>query len=360
MRLPSIDLLRTFAIVMMVLVHFLENLSGVDWAPAGLGAPLFAFLAGLSAHLRTRSLEAKGTSDAVILRTSVRRGLFVCVLGVVFNVLVWLPPDTFNWDVLTMTGTALVLLPYLRKLPPVVVATIAVAVFVLAPVLREQADYNSYWPNNNFEPDLTLPDILVGYLATGYFPLFPWLVFPLAGHLVGVYAFRDDLTARPSVRPLLLVGVGLLLLAGLMHIGHFTLGEPFSKRLLIGWHMFPASPEYVAGALGTAVLLFGMLHDLIDRRCRITRPEWLLPMAKRLSTHSLTLYLIHHALHLWPLWVAGWATADDTIDYWRNALPVWASLALVPVCLGVCYLYLLAADRWKWPTAESLMRWVCD
>jgi hypothetical protein len=32
----------------------------------------------------------------------------------------------------------------------------------------------------------------------------------------------------------------------------------------------------------------------------------------------------------------------------------------VPACLGACYLYLLAAERWNWPTAERVMRWVCD
>ena len=361
MRLPSIDLLRTLAILLMVVVHFLENLSGVDWAPAGLGAPLFAFLAGLSHHLRGRSLEAKGVPDDAILRTSVRRGLFLFAAGVLFNVFVWLPPDVFNWDVLTMTGTALVLLPFLRRFPPPAVLALAAAVYVVTPVLRQQADYDSYWTDGYFDPDLTIPDILVGYLATGYFPLFPWLVFPLVGHVVGVYAFPPhDPAARPPVRPLLLAGLALLAAAALMHLGYRLFDEPISDRLLIGWHMFPASPEYMAGTLGLCLVLFGTLHELIDRRGRLTRPAWALAPTGTLGRHSLSVYLLHHALHLWPLWVYGWAHADDTTDYWREALPAGVSLALVPVCLGVCYAYLRAADRWKLPTAESVMRWVCD
>ena len=49
MRYSSIDILRASAIVVMVIVHFLENLSGVrEWSPDGFGAPLFTFLTGMS------------------------------------------------------------------------------------------------------------------------------------------------------------------------------------------------------------------------------------------------------------------------------------------------------------------------
>jgi len=38
-RYVSIDILRTVAIVLMVVVHFMENLAGATWSPAGNGAP---------------------------------------------------------------------------------------------------------------------------------------------------------------------------------------------------------------------------------------------------------------------------------------------------------------------------------
>ena len=59
MRHLSIDILRTAAIFMMVLVHFVENLSATYdtqdsgghpltpwWLPSGLAAPLFTLLTG--------------------------------------------------------------------------------------------------------------------------------------------------------------------------------------------------------------------------------------------------------------------------------------------------------------------------
>lgn len=360
MRYPSIDLLRTLAIGLMVVVHFMENLSGVDWAPAGFGAPLFAFLAGLSFRLWARGREAKGESPDAIRRVAVRRGLFLFVLGFAFNVLVWLPEDTFNWDVLTMIGTALVVLAFVRELPPTVLAVGAGVVVALSPLLRHEADYVSYWTQDYFDPDLTLPDVLIGYLATGYFPLFPWVAFPIVGYVAGTVAFPDHADSPPSVRPLVVAGGGLILLAVLFRVGHYALPDPVSTRVLIGWHMFPASPEYVCGTLGFALLAFTALHVWVDCRGLLDRVPGVVPVARTMSKYSLTMYLLHHVLHLWPLWVYGAVQGGDPTDFWRSAMPVGVSIALVPVCLGACYLYFRCAERWNWPTTETLMRWLCD
>ena len=112
-RLASIDLLRTVAIVTMVLVHFTENLSGYTPPFAGLGAPLFVFLSGVSYFLWSNALVARGQADSAIERISVRRGLFIFGAGFAFNLFVWLPEDIFNWDVLTFIGSALVLLAFM-------------------------------------------------------------------------------------------------------------------------------------------------------------------------------------------------------------------------------------------------------
>lgn len=361
MRYTSIDLLRTVAIGLMVVVHFTENLSGIGWAPAGFGAPLFAFLAGVSFRIWLRSQERKHVPEEAITRVAVRRGVFLFVLGFVFNVLVWLPEDTFNWDVLTMLGTALVLLGLGRHLPPVVWAFAAGVLFVLSPFLRAQADYVSYWPDDYFQCEWTLPDVLIGYLSTGYFPLFPWLVFPIVGYLAGQVVFPDspDDTGPPSVRPVVTAGTVFVLLAVLGEVGHTLLPEPIPTRLLTGWTMFPASVEYVCGSLGLALLSFAALHVWVDRRNGLAKWPRLTAAAETLSRHSLTMYLLHHVLHLWPLWVCGAVMGDEPTEFWRQAMPVWVSAALVPPCLAVCFVLFRWAERWNWPTVERLMRWLC-
>src|SRR5262245_40572390 len=165
----------------MVLVHFMENLSGADWAPAGMAAPLFTFLTGVSYRLWVNAQEARGKDDSEITKVSIRRGLFLFVLGFAFNVLVWLPEDTFNWDVLTLIGASLLLLTLVRNLPLPVPVVMAAAAFVLGPVLRALTDYPSYWTEGHFECDLTPEDVLFGFLSNGFFPIFPWIAYPLTG-----------------------------------------------------------------------------------------------------------------------------------------------------------------------------------
>ena len=136
MRHASIDILRSVAIVVMVLVHFGENLS--DWTPpfAGLGAPVFAYLSGVSWVLWSRGRLAKGATDEEISRTTIRRGLFVFGVGILFNVIVWMPEDVFNWDVLTFVGSGLLFLEVARRMPRAVCWMTFVIVLTAAPVFR--------------------------------------------------------------------------------------------------------------------------------------------------------------------------------------------------------------------------------
>ena len=133
-RLASIDLLRTVAIVLMTLVHFVENLAGSYdiesgpfiganrywWMPTGFAAPLFTFLSGVSYRLWADAQASRGRDDEEISKISVRRGLFLILFGLLFNVLVWMPEDIFNWDILPLIGTAMLALDLARRTPPAV------------------------------------------------------------------------------------------------------------------------------------------------------------------------------------------------------------------------------------------------
>jgi uncharacterized membrane protein len=88
-RLASIDVLRAIAIVLMTVVHFVENLAGswgvVDgpflgasrywWLPTGFAAPVFTFLSGASYRLWADAQRARGRTDAELTKITVRRGL---------------------------------------------------------------------------------------------------------------------------------------------------------------------------------------------------------------------------------------------------------------------------------------------
>lgn len=362
-RLASIDVLRTVAIVTMVLVHFTENLAGYTPPFAGFGAPLFVFLSGTSYFLWSDALVARGTPDDAIARVSVRRGLFVFGAGFAFNLLVWLPEDIFNWDVLTLIGSALLLLALMRRLPREVLFAVGAVSLFLAPILRAMAGYANYWENGFFECDVTLSDVLIGYLATGYFPILPWITLSLAGYAVGSWLFaRRPGGIEPGARPLRLVALGLVLVAAsvtLLVVRPF-MASTAAARMLGGWTMFPASTEYVIGMLGVAMALLGLGHRFVDPVAASGRLRGAFGIAKTCSQYSLTIYVVHHVIHLWPLWIHGFAETGEPTAYWRTAMPVGTAFALGCAFLAVTFLVVRALGARRPFGFEALMRWVCD
>ena len=194
------------AIGMMVLVHFVENLSTyydtspvgpasrehLWWLPVGLAAPLFTLLTGVSYRYWMTAQKDRGIDDCIISKRTVRRGLFLIGIGFTFNVFVWLPEDTFNWDILTFIGSALIILNLIRKLPTEVLLTGILLVAILSPPLQALSDYYAFWINGYFEYDLTLSDLVAGYLVTGYFPLFPWIILPITGFVIAPTLFMPS------------------------------------------------------------------------------------------------------------------------------------------------------------------------
>ena len=77
MRYSSIDILRTLSIVIMVLVHFCENLAGITPKVAGIGAPMFMFLSGVSYRLWLNGRTTRQLNSDSINKITTRRGLFL-------------------------------------------------------------------------------------------------------------------------------------------------------------------------------------------------------------------------------------------------------------------------------------------
>ncbi len=359
MRYSSIDILRTFAIWLMIIVHFLENLAGSLWTPAGFGAPLFSFLVGVSYRLWLRAREAKGVSESEISIITIRRGLFLFGIGMAFNVLVWLPADTYNWDVLTLIGTGMILLNIARTVPPFVTVFFCIVAFLLAPFLRAMANYPAYWTESYFAGELTFSDVFIGYFANGYFPFFPWIIYPLAGYITGLHFFRDADEPPAPVWKTFLLGAAFMATSVLMRVIGAHAPAPISTHVFKGWTMFPASMEYVSGTLGIALMAFSLGHAWIDRKPRIANHWFLKKYATTFSKYSFSIYLLHHMVHIWPLWFFGTATTDDTTHYWRQAMSIELSMVLAFVFVVFCFFLFRWIDRNNIGCVESWMRKLC-
>jgi uncharacterized membrane protein len=286
--------------------------------------------------------------------------LFLIGLGFAFNVLVWLPEDVFNWDILTLIGLGLLVLNVARWMPDRVVVLAAVLVLAVSPEMRVTADYPAFWQGGYFDYDFTLADVLLGWLVVGYFPVFPWLAFPLLGHTLAARLFGDqtDEQGDGRSRDVAASGVAGVAVALALIVLWPTLPAAITGGAARGWTMFPASTAYCLGTLGTVTLAAAALHQLLDRGGQPW--EWLLTWATPLSRHALSMYLLHHAVHVWPLWAWGAATTGETTALWQVAMPPAASLALAAGFLVVAAWVFRWIDQRRMPSAESLMRWVCD
>ncbi len=362
MRYLSIDILRTLAIFVMVQVHFVGNLSGFHHpTPEGFGAPLFAFLLGVGYFLWLNGPRVRNAKDAERSKISIRRGLFLFGTGILFNVFVWLPEDTFIWDILTFLGASLIILNGARKLPNSILLVICSLVFVISPILRVLTEYSTYWVNHTYEYDLTLSDVTLGFLVNGYFPIFPWIVYPIAGFLVTSLLMPPETTCTPATLNRL-TGIGVGLLGAWMTAKLLRPHSPpiVQKIWLEGWRMFPTSVEYMLGTLGIAITAFALLHRWVDATGSIPADSKLARIFTTFGPRALSIYVLHHLVHIWPLWIYGLVTGPEPTVHWQKALPTAVSWPLAFVFLVLCYGLLRWMERTGKPGMETLMRWLCD
>lgn len=360
MRLLSVDMLRAFAIILMVVVHFMENLSGAMWNLSGLSAPLFTFLTGISYQVWLRTRESAGVDSDDISRTTIRRGLFLFTLGIVFNIVVWLPADVFNWDILTLIGVGYLLFNIVRHFPLGVALLMIGCAFTLAPMLRVFSDYPAYWTHGYFDCDVNAREATLGFLVNGFFPIFPWILYPLAGFVTGRVYFDRDADEAPPWKRTAAIGIGLMALAYIMIDMQPRLANSPMRGICQGWTMFPASSEYVLSTLGATLFLFAVGHRWIDCDSSLLNHGRFAGIVQTFSRHSLSIYLLHHVVHLWPLWIFGAVSGGETTRLWRQAISVEWAIVWSLIFLTMCYFLFRWFDRTKRRGIEGWMRSICD
>jgi uncharacterized membrane protein len=372
-RYLSIDVLRALAILLMIQVHFVEYLSAQSHAPqllydtcgyfGLLPAPLFTLLAGLSYSLWLGSQRRSGRSEDDIVKYSFRRGMFVLVLGFVVNVFIWLPEKTFMWDILTLLGAATLILIAVRNWHPGILLVICVAILIASPPLRDVAQYDNYWVGEDFQYDFTLKDVVLGFLLNGYFPLLPWLVYPLAGFALGRYFYpRDDdeTTSLPLWLPLL--GATLVALACVAMVL-----EPHVPEWAANYYVndfpedfYPATTVFVVGTLGGIMVGLWVLNAALDVNPRVTGTGRVLTFFRRYSYFALTIYVVHLAIHVWPLLIAAaWEQKESIYAYFGVATSTPVALGLALVVIAALYPCLILLERHRRFSLEYMMRWSC-
>lgn len=368
-RLASVDVLRAIAILLMIQVHFVENLSPREASSAALydlsfvlgalPAPIFTFVVGLSLWLWLWRETALGRSGSELGKVIVRRGLFLFGAGLAFAILIWLPRAVFDWDILTLIGASTLILFPLRKLSPRKLMGLAILILLISPPLRTTTGYASHWPGDEYIHTFTMRDVVLGFVLQGYFPLLPWLVFPLIGFATGKHYFADESAERLRGWRMPVVGLGLVGLAGLG--GCLSDEVPRAVRGYISELTFyPASTTLVVGTLGVTLLGLWVLYCGLDSR-DIFPGGAVLSFFRRYGRFSLTTYIMHHVAHVWPLYLlAAWRGKRSSWSYYGEAVSTPVVLMLALLFVAGFYVVLVVLERRRKYSFEGFLRWLSE
>ena len=308
-RIRAFDLARGLAVAFMVLVHVLFHFgSPAAWtSPAGavliflggpLAAPVFMFLMGTSLAFSRRS-TARGIA---------RRGLWLLGLAYSLNVMrgalpAWLglstgvvtPEQIAPYTVATLLGMvdihqmaglsllAIAALAPVRRLPQAAIG-LAVGVAVVAPGL--------WGRTTGWAPIDALLAPFWGADWNVFFPVFPWMAYPLAGLAYGTALVRAG-DARAFVRRA--GGLGLVL--GIVGLAGVLVVSPFRGQADY-WRPAPAS---VLAILGLAITWLAACEIAVAR----IRPNAAFELLYGWSSRVTSIYCVHWILIGWGVGLIG-------------------------------------------------------
>ena len=329
-RILSVDVMRGFALICMVMVHFMVYLgdaAAVDTWPyfflnhvlGDWGAACFLMMMGMSQVLSAQ--KHVGEDNRLIFRRTLIRGGFIFLVGVFMLALSWGPGKIWQWDILTLMGFATVLLFFCRFLPSWSILAIVVSLIVCTPLLRMGIDFNAIWGGNfvnvpvisRYLPGILLDpakeyevvwgakEIIQGFLFTGEFPVIPWIIFPPLGFVLGRRIASQRM--RQDLQFLVIIG-SLLVLLGLGW-AYAAIGRPQSSIIIdyiVPLSFYPDSFTMICYQLGVALIVFSGLFFYYD----VCKPDkqklsFIVRIYNRISRSSLTFYFLHYLLIGWPL-----------------------------------------------------------
>jgi uncharacterized membrane protein len=356
-RLQSIDALRGFVIVVMLLDHVRETFylhhqvgDPIDLAHtapdlffsrvlAHLCAPVFMFLAGLAAFL----YGARHGEDARAAASSFlwRRGLFLVLLEMTVVNFAWtfqFPPARVYLQVIWAIGLSMLALAALVWLPRRVLIGLAL-VIVAGHNLLDGLHFDAGHP-------LQVPwavlhdrgwiDVTQSLRLRTSYPLLPWIGVIALGYAAGPW-FLPGADAGLRRRRLRAWGLGLLagfvVLRALDVYGDrpWTAGDTALQTAMgfVNVTKYPPSLLFVALTLGVGLLLLRAFELVSDRRWR-----WLAPLAAY-GAAPMFFYVLHlyvlKFLYLGAL--AAWGPNQGAVFGFDAMWQVWATAALLAVLL---------------------------
>ncbi len=195
-RFWEVDCFRGIAIIMMIIYHFLYDLtffdvysfevnSGFLWYFARLTAFSFVFLMGVSLKLSNFRVEITGEYiEGGLFRKYIKRGLKIFSLGLLITLATWffIPQEFIIFGILHFIGVAIILsYPFIKR--KYLNLFLGVSIIVVGIYLGKFSfDFNwlvwlGFVPSNLQTVD--------------YFPIFPWFGVVLIGLFFGGLVYKN-------------------------------------------------------------------------------------------------------------------------------------------------------------------------
>jgi hypothetical protein len=124
---------------------------------------------------------------------------------------------------------------------------------------------------------------------------------------------------------------------------------------------YPASTVFVLGSLGLTMLCLWVLNFAIDMNHRISGKGRLLTFFRLYSQFALTVYVVHLAAHIWPLWITAMFQHRPTLQYYvGTAMNTGMAFGLAVAFIVLFYPCLIVFQRYRMYSLEHMMRWFCE
>lgn len=355
-RIIFIDLMRAFAVLMMVQGHTIDAMLANEYRISesiiyniwvtirGFTAPIFMISSGV-AFSYLFALNEKPFYENPRVKKGIHRFIILVLIGYllrfpthrlvefsIVSVEQWL--IFFQVDALHLIGTGilfLIILSYLSeklKINIYLLNGLAALFFFSMWNITEQINWANFLP---------IPFAAWFYHKTGsLFPIFPWAGYVITGGILGTFLAKNPgvFKSKSFVLKLSLISVLFLLLAYLNHV----IQEKF-----FGYKFYLTDNFFVIFLRLGIVLLLNSFMALISLYVK-NIPE----IVKQVGRYTLIIYAVHVIILYGSAWIPGVSM------FWPKSLSLTASIlaAILLICLMVLMVHLL--EKYKFVINKKL------
>jgi hypothetical protein len=261
----GIDVLRGISIVIMFYAHLLPffisgtYISTFERVICSLAAPIFLFLVGFNFSGK------KNAKDNLV------RGGVMLLLGAIIDAFVFSVNPFASYDILYFIGLAVWVLTALSAWKPTYFMVFAMTVLGVAVVYQYLWSYRFEVYEPNLGDPMIWSAVLRNLFFDGWFPFFPWMIFPL----VGMWVKRTQFALKGNI----LIPTAFVLISGFIFLNKEHPLRSFSIELF-----YPADLWFVMSSTGVVLVVWKYRQVLNHHRL-----TWL----SELGRASLFLYLFH-------------------------------------------------------------------